>query len=81
MLFCRCSLSPYRCEPFLRSASLGQGAVLDRRVFSLPQSFLFSTLRSKLYDRIQNSNYNKVNFLEHFIIIFVYVLYYVLLLR
>jgi hypothetical protein len=30
-----CSLS--RREPFLKSASLGQGAVLDRRVFSLSQ--------------------------------------------
>jgi hypothetical protein len=28
--FAGVSLSPLRCEPFLRSASLGQGAVLDR---------------------------------------------------
>jgi hypothetical protein len=37
-----CSLSPYPCEPFLRSASLGQGAVLDRRVFLLPQKYFYS---------------------------------------
>jgi hypothetical protein len=32
-----CSLSPSQHEPFLRSASLGQGAIPDRRVFLLPQ--------------------------------------------
>jgi hypothetical protein len=37
-----CSLSPYPCEPFLRSASLGQGAVLDRRVFPLLQKCFYS---------------------------------------
>jgi hypothetical protein len=44
MLFCRCvlSLSPFRHEPFLRSASQGQGAVLDRRVFPLPQKCFYS---------------------------------------
>jgi hypothetical protein len=29
-----CSLSPSRRELFLRSASLGQGAILDRRVIA-----------------------------------------------
>jgi hypothetical protein len=31
LLFCMCalSLSPFQREPFLRSASLGQGAILD----------------------------------------------------
>jgi hypothetical protein len=33
-----CSLSPYWCEPFLRAAFLGQGAVLDRRGSSLSQN-------------------------------------------
>jgi hypothetical protein len=28
--FAGVSLSPYRREPFLRSASLGQGVILDR---------------------------------------------------
>jgi hypothetical protein len=32
-----CYLSPSRRESFLRSVSLGQGAVLNHRVFSLPQ--------------------------------------------
>jgi hypothetical protein len=41
MLFCRCHISPYQCEPFLRSASLGQGVVLNHRVFLLPQMSLF----------------------------------------
>jgi hypothetical protein len=34
MLFCKYVLSLSRCEPFLRSASVGQGAVIDRRVFA-----------------------------------------------
>jgi hypothetical protein len=32
-----CSLSPSQCEPFLRSASVGQGVILDHRVFVLSQ--------------------------------------------
>jgi hypothetical protein len=32
-----CSLSPSRREPFLKLTSLGQGAVLDHRVFFLLQ--------------------------------------------
>jgi hypothetical protein len=32
-----CSLSPSQHEPFLRLAYLGQGAILDRQVFSLLQ--------------------------------------------
>jgi hypothetical protein len=36
-----CSLSPYRREPFLWSASLGQGAVLDRQVFVSTNVFIF----------------------------------------
>jgi hypothetical protein len=36
MLFSRCaSLSPSQRESFLMSASLEQGVILDRRVFSL----------------------------------------------
>jgi hypothetical protein len=38
MLFYRCSLCLYRREPFLRSAFLEQGAVLDDRVSLLPQN-------------------------------------------
>jgi hypothetical protein len=37
-----CSLSPYQREPFLRSACLGQGAILDRQMFSLPQKCFYS---------------------------------------
>jgi hypothetical protein len=39
-LFCMCVLSPppYRHEPFLRSVFLGQGDILDHRVYSLPQN-------------------------------------------
>jgi hypothetical protein len=34
-----CVLSPpYRHEPFLRSVFLGQGDILDHRVYSLPQN-------------------------------------------
>jgi hypothetical protein len=29
-----CSISPFQREPLLRSASLGQGAILDRGVFA-----------------------------------------------
>jgi hypothetical protein len=32
-------LSFFQHEPFLRSASLGQGAILDRRMFPLPQKY------------------------------------------
>jgi hypothetical protein len=35
------SPSPYRHEPFLRSASLGQGVILDHRVFSSANVFIF----------------------------------------
>jgi hypothetical protein len=46
MLFCSCvSLSPSLCKRFLRSASLGQGTILDQRViistnhfYSLPSA-------------------------------------------
>jgi hypothetical protein len=37
-----CSLSPFRREPFLRLASLEQGVILDRRVFSLLKSVFYS---------------------------------------
>jgi hypothetical protein len=50
------------------STSLGQCDVLDHRVIPLPQMFLSSIFRLKLYNRIQNSNYNKVKFLEHFVV-------------
>jgi hypothetical protein len=37
-------LPPFRREPFLRSASLGQGAVLDRGVFaSAKMNFILSS--------------------------------------
>jgi hypothetical protein len=39
MLFCRCALSPFRRELFLRSASLGQGVVLDRGVFTYAKMY------------------------------------------
>jgi pantoate kinase len=55
-----CSPPPPQREPFLRSGSLGQGVVLDRQVFHFCKSFLFSIFRLKLYNRIQNQNYNKV---------------------
>jgi hypothetical protein len=42
------SLSPYRREPFLRSASLGQGVVLDHRVLASAKMFLFSIFCLKL---------------------------------
>jgi hypothetical protein len=58
LLFCRSlSLSPYRREPFLRSTSLGQGAVLDRRVFCIRKIFLFSIFRLKLCNQIQNAKF------------------------
>jgi hypothetical protein len=48
-----CSLSPSQCEPFLRLASLGHGAILDRRVVSLLQIVFIPYLSPKLYNRIQ----------------------------
>jgi hypothetical protein len=65
MLFV-CSLSPSQREPFLRSASLGQCAVLDHRVFSLPQIIFILYLPLKLFNRIRNQNCNKVQLLEFF---------------
>jgi hypothetical protein len=53
------SLSPFRHELFLRSASLGQRAVLDRGVFTSIKCILFP-LPLKLCNRIQNLNCNKV---------------------
>jgi hypothetical protein len=50
--FAGVSLSPYRREPFMRPASLGQGVILDRRVFCFCQMFLFSIFRLKLCNRI-----------------------------
>jgi hypothetical protein len=47
-----CSLSPYQREPFMRSAFLWQGAVLDHRVSSLPQNAFFSIFCLKLCNRI-----------------------------
>jgi hypothetical protein len=41
-LFYRCALSPFWCEPFLRSASLGQGVILNRQVFLLLQNLFYS---------------------------------------
>jgi hypothetical protein len=55
-----CSLSPSRHEPFLRSASLRQGAILNRRVFSLLQIIFIFYLPLKLCNQIRNLNYNKV---------------------
>jgi hypothetical protein len=44
-----CSLSPSQCEPFLRSVSLGQGAILDRRVIaSVKMSFILYLLLKTL---------------------------------
>jgi hypothetical protein len=61
------SLSPYRREPFLRLASLGQGAVLDRRVIASAKMFLLSIFRLKLCNRIWNAICYKVQLSEHFI--------------
>jgi hypothetical protein len=41
------SLSPYQHEPFLRLAFLGQGAVLDHRVSSVPQNVVILYLLIK----------------------------------
>jgi hypothetical protein len=43
-----CSLSPYRRELLLRSAFLVKGAVLDRRVCSLPQNVFILYLPLKI---------------------------------
>jgi hypothetical protein len=42
-----CSLSPFRHEPFMRLVSLGQGAVLNRRVFLLLQNIFILNLPLK----------------------------------
>jgi hypothetical protein len=62
-----CSLSPFRHEPFLRSASLGQGAILDHGVFCFRKNIFYSLFRLKLCNRIQILNCNKVLLWEHFI--------------
>jgi hypothetical protein len=41
------SLSPYQREPLLRLAFIGQCAVLDRRVSSLPQNIFILCLPLK----------------------------------
>jgi hypothetical protein len=45
-----------------------QCVILDRRVFSLSQMFLFLIFRLELCNRIQNLNYNKVKFSDLFIV-------------
>jgi hypothetical protein len=47
-----CSLSPLWRGPFLRLASLGQGAILDHGVFTSAKCILFSLLL-KLCNRIR----------------------------
>jgi hypothetical protein len=42
-----CSLSPFQRDPFFRSASLGQGAILDHLVFMLPQNIFILYLLLK----------------------------------
>jgi hypothetical protein len=42
-----CSLSPSRHELLLRSASIGQAAVLDHQVFPLPQIIFILNLSLK----------------------------------
>jgi hypothetical protein len=60
MLCCRCvSLPPFWYEPFMRSAPLGQGVILNRRVVVSTNIFILN-LSLKLCNRIRNSNYNKV---------------------
>jgi hypothetical protein len=63
-----CSLSLFRCKPFLRSASLGQDVVLNHECFCFHKMFLLLIFLSKLCNWIQNSNCSRVKFLEHFII-------------
>jgi hypothetical protein len=57
-----CSLSPSRCEPFLKSASLGQGVILDRRVFSISQIIFILYLPLKLCNRFETKIIIKFNF-------------------
>jgi hypothetical protein len=57
-----CSLSPSRREAFLRSASLGQGVILDRRVFFILQIVLFSILRSNSIIEFKTLVVKKFNF-------------------
>jgi hypothetical protein len=45
-------LSPYRREPFLRSASPGQGVALDHQVFLLSQNVLILYLSLKLFNQM-----------------------------
>jgi hypothetical protein len=40
------SLSPFRREPFLRLATLGQGAVLGRRVIASENVFILSSAQT-----------------------------------
>jgi hypothetical protein len=61
-----CSLSPSRRKPFLRSASLGQGVILNRRVFSLLQIIFILYLPLKLCNWIRNQNCNNVQLSKHF---------------
>jgi hypothetical protein len=74
------SLSPFWRESFLRSASLGQGVLDSLSVSTFKKCFILY-LPLKLCNRIRNLNCNKVKFSEHFSIIFLYVMYYVSLLR
>jgi hypothetical protein len=66
MLFCRCLSLPLLHEPFLRSAFLGQGGVLDRRVITFAKMFLLSIFHClKLCNHIRNAFWNKVQLSEH----------------
>jgi hypothetical protein len=76
-----CSLSPFRHESFLRSASLVQDVILDREVIVFIN--VFYSLSSAQNSVIEFETYFVINFNFQSIsfVIFLYVMYYTLLLR
>jgi hypothetical protein len=69
-------------EPFLRSTSLGQGAVLDHWVFSCPEIiFLFSNFRSNSVIEFETKIIISLTFRAFHMFKFLYVMYYASLLQ
>jgi hypothetical protein len=62
MLFYRCVLSLFPCEPYLRSASLRHGAVLDRRVIISANYLYFQSSAQNSVTKFKTQLVIKFNF-------------------
>jgi hypothetical protein len=82
MFFCRCaSLSSSRHEPCLRSASLGQGVILNQQVITFTNIFYSLSFAQNSVSKFEIQSVIKFNFQSILFVIFLYVMYYASLLR